>query len=101
MTPPKQNLWFRRRRKPGRGRSLFGVPICRAKWNIMNMAGGLDDRWLRGKAGLKPSTTTGREESPDTALRQQRNALSESSKRMGNAPGNARGAVAQTLVCVS
>jgi hypothetical protein len=38
----------------------------------MNMAGELDDRWLREKAGLKPSTTSGREESPDTALRQQR-----------------------------
>ena len=37
---------------------------------------------------------SGREESPDTALRQQRNASSASSKRMGNAPGNARGAVA-------
>jgi len=49
----------------------------------MDMAGELDDRWLREKAGLKPSTTTGREESPDTALRQQRDALSESSKRNG------------------
>ncbi len=57
----------------------------------MEEAGELDDRWLREKAGLKPSSTTGREESPDTALRQQRNALSASSKRMGNAPGNARG----------
>jgi len=35
---------------------------------------------------------SGREESPDTDLRQQ---------GMGNAPGNARGAVAQTLVCAS
>ena len=42
---------------------------------------------------------SGREESPDTALRQQRNALSASSKRMGNAPGNARGAVAQMFLC--
>jgi hypothetical protein len=61
----------------------------------MGPAGELDDRWLREKAGLKPSAATGREESPDTTLRQQRNALSASSKRMGNAPGNARGAVAQ------
>jgi hypothetical protein len=36
------------------------------------MAGELDDRWLREKAGLKPGSTTAREESPDTTLRQQR-----------------------------
>jgi len=50
------------------------------------VAGELDDRWLRDEeSGLKPGTTRARrEESPDTALRQQ---------GMGNAPGNARGAM--------
>jgi len=54
----------------------------------MNMAGELDDRWSSKSSGFmplrrrgKPAATRGREESPDT---------------MGNAPGNARGAVAQT-----
>jgi hypothetical protein len=41
----------------------------------MRMAGELDDRWLCEGAGLKPGTTCGREESPDTALRQQRKAF--------------------------
>ena len=54
--------------------------------DIIDVAGELDDRWLRNEeSGLKPGTTRARrEESPDTALRQQ---------RMGNAPGNARGAM--------
>jgi len=39
------------------------------------VAGELDDRWLRDEeSGLKPGTTRARrEESPDTALRQQGN----------------------------
>ena len=43
--------------------------------DIMKLAGELDDRWLRDEeAGLEPGTTRARrEESPDTALRQQRN----------------------------
>jgi hypothetical protein len=72
---------------------------------IMKLAGELDDRWLREGAGLKPGTTTGREESPDTALRQQRkfwgyeakgNTFGYRLRARGNAPGNARGTAAQT-----
>ncbi len=55
----------------------------------MELAGELDDRWFsRVDGGVNPPLhERGREESPDTPLREQ---------RMGNAPGNARGAVAQT-----
>ena len=65
--------------------------------DIIKVVGELDDRWLLQRAGLRPGLYRGREESPDTTLRQQRNALSASLKRMGNAPGNARGAAAQML----
>jgi len=43
--------------------------------DIIDVAGELDDRWLRDEeSGLKPGTTRARrEESPDTALRQQGN----------------------------
>jgi hypothetical protein len=54
------------------------------------MAGGPGDRWLGHRE------MAGREESPDTVLRHALLFREERNSRQGNAPGNARGTVAQT-----
>ena len=71
---------------------------------IIEMAGELDDRWLRGKAGLKPSTTRAggksghRSASAEKALGSgaKGNTFGYRLRAKGNATGNARGTAAQT-----